>query len=206
MHDGWTDVVATLLGYQSPVGLIFGRHLFDTSLFQRIVDIGRNRARLPFHRERSQRRLRVFRRQRRNRPQSRGYCLGNRSCMSRCPDTRAIDAPPPTIRQYAVNHQVDIVLPVINLVLTNQNFAESWPMNLYPRIRGVLLNRGGSAEDQAACGVVQHRSTDLAQAGIERNRLTRDARLKERLRHPPRSPRLLRARLEHQPNLQRNDR
>ena len=53
---------------------------------------------------------------------------------------------------------------------------------------------------------VEDRRADVAAAGIDRDGLARDAGLEERLGHAVRRPRLLRARLEHQADLHRDDR
>ena len=99
-----------------------------------------------------------------------------------------------------------MLLPVIRLVVPQQDLRETWAMHLHRGVSGVLLYRCGPAKDQAARTVVQDRRTHLSQAWIEGDRLARHPRLEEGLGHPPGGPRLLRPRLEDKTDLQRDDR
>ena len=115
--------------------------------------------------------------------------------------------PRPLLMVDAVDHQVEVLLPVVDLVVAQQDLAEAGAVGLHARVALVLLDGRRAAEDQAARAVLQHRGADVAR---RRDRCAMaslgDAGLEERLRHAIRRPRLLRAGLEHQADLQRDDR
>ena len=73
-------------------------------------------------------------------------------------------------------------------------------------VAAIAIDRRRAAEDERALAVIEHGRPDVAAAGINRDRFARDARLKERFGHAVRRPRLLRAGLEHEPDLHRDDR
>ena len=77
-------------------------------------------------------------------------------------------------------------------------------MRLDFHVAAVAIHRRRPAEDQIPAAAVEHRRADVACARIDRDRLARNARLKEGFGHPIWRPRFLRAGLEHQPDLQRN--
>ena len=131
---------------------------------------------------------------------------GDGPAVARRPDAGAVDAAPAAVDEHAIDHQVQVLLPVVRLVVAEQDLAEAGPVHLHGRVAGVLRDRGRAAEDQAARAVVEHRGTHIAEARVEGDGLARHPRLEERLRHPPRRPRLLRPGFEHQADLQRNDR
>ena len=114
--------------------------------------------------------------------------------------------PRPLLMIDAFDHQVEIFSPIVDHVVAQQNLAEARAVGLHARIALVALDRGRAAEDHAPRATGQHGRADVAAAGINRNRLGRNARLDHRGRHAIGRPRLLRAGLEHQAHLHRNHR
>src|SRR5436309_174703 len=112
-----------------------------------------------------------------------GKRLGDLTRVPRGPDARAADATPATINEHAVCHKLQVLLPVIYLVVAKKDFAEARPMSLHARIALVTLDGGCAAKNQAARAVCQHGGTDVPQAGVNGDRLARDASGTERLGH-----------------------
>ena len=79
-------------------------------------------------------------------------------------------------------------------------------MDLHARIALVTLNGFGAAKNFRALAAVDHFRAHFSSAGINADRFRWHARGKECRRHPVRRPGLLRARLEDEADLQRNDR
>ena len=206
VDDGRTHVVAALARHQAAVRVMPGGDLLHPVLAEGGVDVGRDRAGLSGHRERGEDRVRILGRQRLDGAQPLGQRLGDGLPVARRPDARAVDAAPAAVDEDTVDHQVEVPLPVVGLVVAEQDLAETRSVHLHPGIAGVLLDGGRAAEDQAPRAVVEHGGADVAQAGVERHRLARHPCLEERLRHAPRRPGLLRPGLQHQPDLQRDDR
>src|SRR5262249_4424249 len=132
--------------------------------------------------------------------------LGDLLGVSRRPDTRTVDAAATAIHIDAVDHDVDVFLPLIDHIIAEQNLAETGAVGLYSRVALVLFHRGGSAEDETARTVLQHGSADFAEAGVDGDGLWRNAGLNERIGHAIRRPRFLRAGFENQPDLHGDDR
>src|SRR5262249_31938391 len=147
----------------------------------------------------------ILRRQRLDRAHALGQGLGNFAPVPRYPDAGTVDATPAAVDQDAFDHDVQVLLPVIDLVIAEDDLAESGAVSLDARIALVLLNGGGAAEDQATRAMSQHRGADVAQTGIDGHGVLGHPGLNEGLRHAIRSPRLLRARLENQADLERDN-
>ena len=122
------------------------------------------------------------------------------------PDAGAVDAAAAAVDEDAVGHDVEVLLPLIDLVVAEEDLAEAGAVRLHARVALVLLDGRGAAEDQAARAVLQHRGADVAEAGVDGDGLLRNAGLDERAGHAIGRPRLLRAGLEHEADLHRNDR
>ena len=125
--------------------------------------------------------------------------------MSRNPDARAIDAAAAAVDEDAVGHDVEILGPVVDFVVAQDDLAEARAVRLHARVSLVLLDGGGAAEDQAPLTVGQHGSADVAKSGIDGDSLFGNAGLAKGLGHAIGRPRFLRPRLEHESNLQWND-
>ena len=96
-----------------------------------------------------------------------------------CRDTQMPEQlmqPRPLLTKHAVDHDVEVLLPVIDLVVAEQDLAEAGAVRLHARVALVLLDRGGAAEDQAARAVLQHGRADVAEAGIDGDGLLRARR------------------------------
>ncbi len=123
--------------------------------------------------------------------------------VPRGPDPGAVDAGAPAVQDNALDHHVEVLLPVVDHVVTDQDLAETGAVNLNPRVPRVLLDRGRATEDEAAVAAGHDSTTDVVPARIETDGLRRDAGLDQRLAHTPRRPGLLRAGLHHESDLQR---
>src|SRR5688572_17400215 len=115
-------------------------------------------------------------------------------------------AAPAAVQEHAVDHDIEIALPLIHLIVPEQNLRKARTMRLNARITTIALHCGAAAEDQAASAMLEHGRADVGLPRIHGDGRTRNPCLEERFRHAERGPRLLWAWLEHEPNLQRDDR
>ena len=98
--------------------------------------------------------------------------------VPRRPDAGAVDAAAAAVDEDAVDHDVEVLLPLVDLVVAEEDLAEAGAVRLHARVALVLLDGGGAAEDQAARAVLQHRGADVAEAGIDGDGLLRHAGLR----------------------------
>src|ERR1700730_6220942 len=126
--------------------------------------------------------------------------------MAARPDTGAVDAASAAVGEDTVHHHVEILLPLIDLIVAEQNLRKSGAMSLDPRIAAITIDRCRTPEDQAASATVEHRGSDIAFARINRNRLAGNACLEKRFCHPVRRPGLLGSWFEDEADLERIDR
>src|SRR6266566_8925560 len=110
------------------------------------------------------------------------------------PDAGTVDAAPPAVEKHAVHHDVEVLLPAVHHIVTQQNLAEAWPVDLNARVAFVSHHGRGPPEDHAAAGAPDHFGAYISAARVDGDRLPRHARPEERSRHAIGSPRLLRAR------------
>src|SRR5437870_13388146 len=54
-----------------------------------------------------------------------GHRVGDFARVPACPDARAVDAPATAVGEHAVDHQVEMLLPLIDLLVTEQNLRDS---------------------------------------------------------------------------------
>ena len=148
----------------------------------------------------------MLRRQRADRRDAFGDRLGDLVRVTAGPDTGGVDAAAAAVGHDAVDQQVEIVLPAIDEIVADQNFRESGPVHLHPRVAAMLIDRRLAAEHQAAAAGLEHRRADIVLSRVDGNRLARDAGGEQRFGDAVRRPWLLRTRLQHQPELQRDDR
>ncbi len=124
--------------------------------------------------------------------------------MLRNPNARRVDTRAPTIVRNRADHQIEILLPVVNAIFAKYNFAEAWAMNLYSGIVGPETGRTRVAKDYASLTLPQ----DFAAAGvigwIKTERFTRRSSSNKRLNDPEGTPGLGTAGFEYQRNLQGN--
>ena len=204
VDDGGPKIIVAIV-FDESVAELRG-HVVNAVFLQVGVDLSVDRVGLTRHGESRQRRLRILRRQRHDRPDLRRDRLGDLLPVPRHPDAGAVDAAASAVDEDAVGHQVDVLLPLIDHVVAEDDLAEAGTVSLDSVISLILLDRCRSAEDQALRAMLEHRRADVAEAGVDGDRLFRDAGRDERLRHAVRSPRFLRAGLEDEADLHRNDR
>src|SRR4051794_30299961 len=102
--------------------------------------------------------------------------------MPRSPHARGVDATTAAVGVDAFHHEIEILLPLIDDVVSEQNLRPAWSVRLDFRIAGITLYSLLAAEDHAAVtGVQQGVPHVTAAAGIKR-----DCRLES---PPPRTSR-----------------
>ena len=126
--------------------------------------------------------------------------------MAARPDGRTVDASAPTVHEHALDHDVEVALPVVHLVVAQQNLREPRAVRLHAGIAAIPVHRRRPAEDQAAIAAIQDCGSDVRATRINGNRLLRDTRLEKRRCHPIWRPGFLRSGLEDKPDLHGNDR
>ena len=97
-----------------------------------------------------------------------------------------------------------MLLPVVHLVIADQDLREPRAVRLDASVPFVTIHRSRTAEDQAAGAGGQHRRAHVTPARIDRDSLARNTGLEEGLGHAVRRPRLLRSWLEHEAELEWN--
>ena len=123
----------------------------------------------------------------------------------RDPNTGAVDATASAVESDAGDEDVEILLPVIHLVVTDENLAVAGPVDLDAGVARVLVDRGLAAEQHRSVAGLEHGCADIACAGVDGEGLRRYARLDHGLGHAIGRPRLLRAGLEDEADLHRDD-
>src|SRR5438552_12563645 len=103
-----------------------------------------------WHRERREARLWVFGRLRLDRADPLRQSFRNLLRVSRGPDARAVYAAAPAVEKHAVHHNVEILLPLVHYVVTEQNLGEARSVNLNASVASVALNRRGAAKNHRA--------------------------------------------------------
>ena len=82
--------------------------------------------------ERGQARFGIVRRQGTHARQPLSHRVGISRVAAR-PDARAVDAPAAAVGEHAVDHHVEVLLPVIHLVVAEQNLGEAGAVRLHAR-------------------------------------------------------------------------
>ena len=94
---------------------------------------------------------------------------------------------------------------MIHHIVAEQDFAEPRPVHLHARISLVALDGGGSSEDHAAAAAADHFGADVPESRINRDGLLGHTGHGKSGGHAVRCPGLLRAGLEQQSDLHRDD-
>src|SRR5204862_1282614 len=115
--------------------------------------------------------------------QAPGDRLGDLTRVAAGPDPRTVDAAAAAVQKYAVDHDVEELLPSVHLIVADQDFRETGTVRLHRGVATVAIDRCGAAEDQVAPAMLEHRGADVAEAGINRDGLARNAGGKEGLAH-----------------------
>src|SRR5215471_9968083 len=156
-----------------------GGHVLGARLRESRLNLGPNLPRRTRHGEGGEARLRVFGRPGRNRSQTLGQRSGDLTGVAGAPDAGTIDAAASAVSEHAVDHHIQVLLPLVHNVITKQNLAEPGPVNLHARVASVTLDGCGSPENHAAVCAPDHFGADVAESGIDRDRLRRYPRLEE---------------------------
>src|SRR5260370_24595518 len=122
-----------------------------------------------------------------------GQGLRNLTGVTRRPHAGAVDAAAPAVEEYAVGHHVQVLFPMVDHIVAQQDFAETRSVDLHARVPFITLDRCGAAEDHAAAGAAYHFGADAPKSRIDRDRFLRYASLEKRSGHAIGSPRFLRA-------------
>ena len=126
--------------------------------------------------------------------------------MTRGPDAGRVDTTPAAVLVNTVDHQVEIILPAIHDIITQQNLTEAGPVCLHVGITFVFVNRLLATEQHDSLTEFGHRRTHIVRTRVHRNTFTGNACLTEGFGHPIGCPWFRRTRLQHQANLHRQDR
>src|SRR5512133_2983276 len=112
-------------------------HLGDASCLHVNIAALRNRVRNAGHRERGQTRLRMIGWQGTHRRQPLRERLGDLARVAARPYPGRVDAATPAVTEYAVHHQIEVLLPVIHLVVAEDDLGEAWTVRLDLRIAAI---------------------------------------------------------------------
>src|SRR5207249_3254750 len=161
-HDR-PQIIAALLLYQTRA--VLAGHVVNARLFQVVFNIFPDCIGLVGNGEGGQGGFRVFRRQRLDGTHAQGQCRGDFLRVARYPDAGAVDAATAAVDEDAVYHDVEVFLPLIHLVVAQDDLAEAGAVRLHARVALVLLDGRRAAEDQAARAVIQHSRPHVAETG-----------------------------------------
>ena len=106
--------------------------------------------------------------------------------------------PRPLLMIDAFDHQIEVLFPLVDHVVPQQDLGETGAVSLHARIAVVPLDGCRAAEDHRSFASGQDRRTGRGFARVEREHLPGDSRFDEGRDHAVRRPRFLRSRLEHQ--------
>ena len=180
------------------------RHVLGATLREPRLNLSPNRPCRAGHGEGGEAGLRVFGRLGSNRSQTLGQRHGDFAGVARGPDAGAVDTAASAVSKHALHHHVEVLLPLVHHIIAEQDLAEPGPVDLHAPIAFVAFDTGGSPENHAAICVPDHFGADIAESGINRDRLSWHPRLEEGRRHAVWCPGLLRAGLQHQAHLHRD--
>ena len=140
-------------------------------------------------------------------PDPLGEGLGDFLGVPRGPDARAVDAAAAAVEVDAVDHQVEVLFPIVDQVVAEQDLAEAGAVGLHVRVALVALD-GGACRRRSCCARNWPAPPRRRRRRRDRSQIASGGMpaSDERRRHAIRRPRLLRAGLEHQADLHRNDR
>ncbi len=206
MKDRRQQVVGGPLFHHAAALAVLRRDIHDARCLHIGVDRLRDGVGHARHGKRGQRRARIVSRQRPHLGEAPCERIRNLARMAAGPDPRAVDAAAPAVDEHAFHHHIEVALPLINLVVAQEDFRESRAVRLHPGIAAIPVHGGRPAEDQASAAAVDDSGAHVGRPRVNRNRLARNARLEEGRRHPVRRPGLLRSRFQDETYLQRDDR
>ena len=119
-------------------------------------------------------------------------------------DGRGVDAGPSAVVADGADHHVDVLAPVLDLVLADEDLAPTRPVQLDGRVVGVLSGGGLVTEDERPSAIAEDGRRSVVVGGVEAEGLRRHARGDERLDQPVRRPRLFSAGFDDDRRLERD--
>src|SRR4029077_19148778 len=98
-----------------------------------------------------------------------GHPVADPSPVAAGPDSRAVDTAPPAVDEDALHHHVEPSLPVVNLVVANQDLREARPVRLDLGVATISIDGRSPPEDQTAIAAVENGRAHITQTGVHRN-------------------------------------
>ena len=206
VNDRGQQIVAAFFLDQPALIPVFGAVIRHTRGLEVRVDRGGDGTGHAGNREGRKSGVRVIGRQRLDRSQTFRQGVGDFAAVPADPDSRAADAAPAAVDENAVEHQAEVLFPLVHAVVAEQDLGETRPVRLHPRVAPIALDRRAAAKDQTARAAVENGGADVAFTRVYRYCFARNAGLKKGFCHPVGRPGLLRPGFQHEPDLQRNDR
>src|SRR5262245_27752217 len=90
--------------------------------------------------------------------------------MTAHPNSGAVDTAASAVDEDALHHAVEILFPLIDLIVTEDDLREPGTVRLNPRVAAIAVHRGGSAKDETAAAAIEDGSADIAFTRINRDR------------------------------------
>ena len=94
-------------------------------------------------------------------------CFADRFGVTRRVDGTAVDAAAPAVDVDALNHHVEILLPIVNAVVAKEDFREAGAMDLDARVARILVDGFLTAEDHATSASREQCSANIVATGIK---------------------------------------
>ena len=152
-----------------------------------------DRLRLARHGKRGETGFRIFGGFRLDGPEAFGQRGGDFFGVARRPDAGAVNTPAAAVQVNAIHHDIDVLVPLIDHVVTEQEFAKAWAVDLHARIAFVALDCLSAAENFDPPNFADDFGAHLAAAGINADAFAGHTSLEERGVHTIWRPWLLRA-------------
>ena len=177
-------------------------HIFSTGGFEVVVDGAVDVVSHFDIGEASEAGVFVFGGRRHERAETLGECGGDFLAVFRHDDRRSVDAGTSAVVADGGDHDIEVILPVLDLVLADDDLAPARAMNLHTRIALVHLCHGHVAEDKIATAEFDDFATAFVIGGIKTKGFWRCTCGDEGLDEAKRRPGLLTARLDDHRDLQ----
>lgn len=139
-----------------------------------------------------------------HRAQALGDGIGDFLAILRHQDGGGIDAGAAAVVADGADDDVDVLLPVFDLVLANDDLAPAWAVHLHTWVAFIHLGHGHIAKDQIATAELHHFTAAFVIGRVETKSLGGSTGCDEGLDQTIRGPRLLTAGFDHHRDLQRD--